>query len=118
MNVSNIIIIIILLAIILSAIKETISHFKGEGNCCGGTAKKPPKKRMKGVPKEVLTLQIEGMHCRNCKNRVEAALNGLDGVVAKVSFAKGEAKILVYEGADKEGIPAEIEKAGYGVKIN
>ena len=34
--ISNLIIILILAIILFFSIRSTISHFKGEGSCCGG----------------------------------------------------------------------------------
>lgn len=36
-------------------------------------------------------IKIEGMHCDHCKAAVENALNGIDGVEAKVNLKKKEA---------------------------
>ena len=41
MNSQNIIIVIILVIIFIPAVKNTITHMKGEGACCGGPKEKP-----------------------------------------------------------------------------
>ena len=38
-------------------------------------------------------VQIEGMTCEHCKNRVENALNRLEGVSAKVNLKKKTAVV-------------------------
>lgn len=39
------------------------------------------------------TLKISGMHCEHCANTVTNALNGLDGVTAKVSLKENCAEV-------------------------
>ena len=37
-------------------------------------------------------MKISGMHCEHCANTVTNALNGLDGVTAKVSLKENSAE--------------------------
>lgn len=53
-----------------------------------------------------LIVHIEGMHCDNCKNRVERHLDDIDGVVAKVNLAKKQAEVSLY----KDGVPDDLIK--------
>ena len=87
----NVIIILILVVLLSFAVKNSIKHFKGEGACCGGGSgsvrtKKPKKKKLDGPVIGKRTIEISGMHCRNCVNSVTRALNSIDGVAAKVSL--------------------------------
>ena len=67
----NWIAIVIIVIILIPAIRTTVKHMKGEGDCCGGPKEKVPKKKMDGPKLRELTVHIEGMHCQNCKNRIE-----------------------------------------------
>lgn len=58
-------------------------------------------------------LEIGGMTCASCANRIEKKLNKLDGVVATVNYATEKAKVTVPEGYDPELLIAEVEKTGY-----
>ena len=115
MNSQNIIIVIILLIIFIPAVKNTITHMKGEGACCGGPKEKPVKKKLPGKPGAKLIIHIEGMKCDNCKNRIERHLNELDGVIAKVKLSKKTAEVSLYQDVDEELIKSTIEKLDFDV---
>ncbi len=115
MNTSNILIVLILAVVLVPALIGTVRHMKGEGECCGGPREKAPKKKIPGKPSSVLKVSIEGMHCDNCKNRVERRLDELDGVVAKVNLARKEAKVYLYSDVSDDVITETITKAGYEV---
>ena len=115
MNSQNIIIVIILLIIFIPAVKNTITHMKGEGACCGGPKEKPVKKKLPGKPRAKLIIHIEGMKCDNCKNRIERHLNELDGVIAKVKLSKKTAEVSLYQDVDEELIKSTIEKLDFDV---
>ncbi|WP_017614037.1 heavy metal translocating P-type ATPase [Nocardiopsis salina] len=66
-----------------------------------------------GAPASV-ELDIGGMTCAACANRVEKRLNKMDGVTATVNFATEKARVSVEDGAAAVGdLVAQIEKAGY-----
>jgi copper chaperone len=50
-------------------------------------ANQDKKKKLKNIIGQK-RVQIEGMTCEHCKNRVENALNRLEGVSAKVNLKK------------------------------
>ncbi len=114
-NTQDIIIVVILAVILIPAVKTTITHMKGEGSCCGGPKEKVPKKKLPGKPKTVYTVGIEGMHCSNCKNRIEKHLNEIPDVIAKVNLSNNTAKVSVYEDTSKEIIKETIEKLDFTV---
>jgi len=111
----NAIIIGILIIIVWRALISAVKHFKGQGGCCGGgdTVKESKKLEDPAIGKKVI--QIEGMHCDNCKNRVEHAVNKLDGVVCKVNLKKKTARVsFSKQPADLE-LKKVIENLGYEV---
>lgn len=111
----NIIIIGILLVVVVIALRSTLKHFKGEGGCCGGGSEvKIKKKKLKQVVQK-RTLLIEGMHCENCKNRVESRLNELDGVSASVNLKTKTAVVSMEKEVSDEKLQQVISKAGYEV---
>ncbi|MCR5587117.1 MAG: heavy-metal-associated domain-containing protein [Lachnospiraceae bacterium] len=115
MKPQDLIIVVILIAILIPAIKSTITHMKGEGACCGGPKEKPVKKKIPGKPKKQYTVYIEGMHCDNCKNRVEKNLDKIEGVVAKVKLSRNLAKVLVYDDTPESVIKETIENLDFKV---
>src|SRR5699024_7907451 len=58
-----------------------------------------------------IQLGIEGMTCAACANRVERALNKLEGVTASVNYATEKAHILGLD--DPEAAIAVVTKTGY-----
>lgn len=63
------------------------------------------------------TLDITGMTCAACANRIEKALNKMDGVNANVNLALENAKVSLDENkAGTEDIVNKINKLGYGVR--
>ncbi|MFK4729461.1 heavy metal translocating P-type ATPase [Agromyces mediolanus] len=60
-----------------------------------------------------IELEIGGMTCASCANRIERKLNKLDGVEATVNYATEKAKVTVPEGYDPALLIAEVEKTGY-----
>ncbi len=58
-------------------------------------------------------LEIGGMTCASCANRIEKKLNKLDGVEATVNYATEKARVSVPEGYDPALLIAEVEKTGY-----
>ena len=61
------------------------------------------------------TLKIEGMSCGHCSARVEKALNGLNGVEAKVDLAAKTAHITLTEEVSDETFKKVVTEAGYKV---
>lgn len=62
---------------------------------------------------ERVELEIGGMTCASCANRIERKLNKLDGVTASVNYATEMAHVDVPAGTDPASLIAEIEKTGY-----
>jgi Cu+-exporting ATPase len=60
-----------------------------------------------------IELEIGGMTCASCANRIERKLNKLDGVTATVNYATEKAKVTVPAGYDPGALVAEVEKTGY-----
>ncbi|MDN3310608.1 heavy metal translocating P-type ATPase [Microbacterium oryzae] len=58
-------------------------------------------------------LEIGGMTCASCANRIERKLNKLDGVTASVNYATEKARVTVPAGYDPALLIAEVEKTGY-----
>ncbi|MFE4000615.1 heavy metal translocating P-type ATPase [Nocardioides sp. YIM B13467] len=71
------------------------------------------------APTTDFELEINGMTCASCANRIERKLNKLDGVAATVNYATEKAKISVAAGStdiDASVLIATVESAGYGAK--
>ena len=60
-----------------------------------------------------IELEIGGMTCASCANRIERKLNKLDGVSASVNYATEKARVMAPEGYDPQQLVTTVEQAGY-----
>ena len=67
----------------------------------------------------IIDLDITGMTCASCANRIEKKLNKQEGVTATVNYATEKAHIETGEGAATDADPyiAIVEKLGYGGSV-
>jgi len=61
-----------------------------------------------------VTLEITGMTCASCANRVERTLNEIDGVVASVNFATEKAAVTYPDDLSPRDLVLSVEQVGYG----
>lgn len=115
----NAIVILILILIAIFAIRGTIKHMKGESPCCGGGGASEIKEKPSKLERPVIgekIVQISGMICEHCVNRVMRALNKIDGVSANVSL-KGKRAVVSYDREiDVNVLKKAVEDAGYTVE--
>ncbi|KJL33875.1 heavy metal translocating P-type ATPase [Microbacterium azadirachtae] len=62
-------------------------------------------------------LEIGGMTCASCANRIEKTLNKLDGVTATVNYATEKAKVELPDGFDPATLIAQVEDIGYSAVL-
>ena len=111
----NIIIICILSVIVLIALFNTFKHFKGEGGCCGGGGTIKENKKLNAPKIGEKEVHIEGMHCDNCKNRVERVINDIEGAACKVNLKKKIAKVEISENINNDVIKKAVENLGFKI---
>lgn len=112
---ANLIIIAIIAILVIAGVFNSIKHFKGESGCCGGGGSKVPAKKLTEPKLGEKVVVIEGMHCENCKNGVERAINKIDGAVCKVNLKKKVANISYSSEIDDELITQKIKELGFEV---
>jgi P-type Cu+ transporter len=61
-------------------------------------------------------LELEGMTCASCVNRIERKLNKLDGVEATVNFATEQATVRYDAPVTVDELVGAVEAAGYGAR--
>jgi len=61
----------------------------------------------------LIELEIGGMTCAACANRIEKKLNRMDGVTATVNYATEKARATVADGLTVADLIAVVEKTGY-----
>ena len=69
-----------------------------------------------GTPRD-LELEISGMTCSSCANRIEKKLNKLEGVTATVNYATEKAKVTFDGDVKPEDLIATVEATGYGAVV-
>lgn len=111
----NAIIIGVLFVIIVIALLRTKKHFKGGGCCGSGSSTVRSTKKLTEPKIGEKIVSIQGMHCENCQNRIERAVNKLDGVVCKVNLKKNNAIITYSREISDSEITEIIEKLDFKV---
>ena len=61
------------------------------------------------------TIKIQGMHCENCKRRVENALKAFGNTEVSVDLKNGEAIIISSSMPDNGAIKNAVEELGFDV---
>ncbi|HJA80868.1 MAG TPA: heavy-metal-associated domain-containing protein [Candidatus Mediterraneibacter intestinipullorum] len=119
---ADIIVIIILVLLIGNAVTYMIRARKSGVKCIGCPAggscsgsRQTPKKKLSGSVVGKKTIAISGMQCQNCVNSVTKALNGLDGVAAKVNLNNGMAEVSCDREVDEADLKRAVEAAGFKV---
>ncbi|HWS31277.1 MAG TPA: cation transporter, partial [Actinoplanes sp.] len=69
------------------------------------------------MPNTLIELEIGGMTCVACANRIEKKLNRMDGVNATVNYATEKATATVGGGITAADLIATVEKTGYTAKL-
>ena len=110
----TIIIIAVLVVLIVFAFRGSFAHFKGEGGCCGG-GDSEPKQKLDGEVIATKIIQIEGMHCENCKNTVEKHINQIAGASAQVNLKKNIAVVQLDRPVDDADLRTAVARAGFTV---
>ena len=65
----------------------------------------------------LVQLDIDGMTCASCANRVEKKLNKVGGVMASVNYSTERATIEADGAITTQDLIEVVEKAGYGAKV-
>ena len=113
----NYVIIGIVVVIVIFAIRSVIK--RGKNGCCGGgecsvKEVKAADQNPEHYPYKAM-VTVEDMHCENCKNKVENALNSVDGVWGTVDLKKKTAEVRMKEAHSELEIREWVNKAGDGV---
>ncbi len=113
----TVVVILVLAVVIFFAGRATIKHSKGEGGCCGGGGTVSAEtKKLDGDVTAVKIIEIEGMHCENCKNSVERSINKIDGAVGKVNLKKNICEVSMDRDISDEALRIAVERLDFHVK--
>ncbi len=117
MNGSTAVILVILLLIVVLGVR---SYMKRLTHGCCGAGGDAPEPKVKVQDKDVrnypyhITIQVKGMHCKNCVRRVENALNQMQGVWAVVDLRQSCVQVRMKQELPRERLLDAIRRLGYG----
>lgn len=120
MNTTTIIIYIIAAVLIVYGVYYTVQKFRGKAksSCCGTPEVKAVRKvddtDESHYPYRYM-LTVDGMKCSGCASNVENSLDNMDGVWAKVSLGRREAKVLAKKEYTKEDFDEALSKTSYKI---
>ncbi|HIU14814.1 MAG TPA: heavy-metal-associated domain-containing protein [Candidatus Ventricola intestinavium] len=117
---ANTIIVVVLVAVLVIGVKSyarKLAH-----GCCGSGDDAPKKVRVADKNPAhypyCVRVSIEGMTCSRCRQRVEDALNRIEGVFAQVSLRESSATVRMKRPVSADEMRRVIAQAGYqAVKI-
>ncbi|KJK12699.1 carbonate dehydratase [Terrabacter sp. 28] len=69
------------------------------------------------MPGATVELDVTGMTCASCANRIERKLNKLEGVTATVNYATEKARVTVPDTVSVADLVRTVEEAGYGATV-
>lgn len=97
-----------------------LKFFKADNNCVlddepAGEINVVSQNEYKGETNMKKEMLIEGMSCMHCSGRVEKALNGLNGVNAKVDLEKKTAYVDLSKDVSDADLTKAVTDAGYEV---
>ena len=104
--VATVIICIVIAVAVVFAARRAVRTFSGDGSCCGRKSDEANYPYATDVP-------IGGMTCERCSAVVENALNGIDGVWARVDLAAKNAHVLSKQPLDMDRVKNVVREAGY-----
>ena len=106
----------ILVVMLALGIRSTIKHFRHESSCCGGGTYKARRKKLNQVIARKV-FSVEGMTCQHCVNRVQEAVNSIEGASGVVNLKKGTVTVSMEREIGDEVILKAVEKAGYAISV-
>lgn len=109
------IIIILIIALLIWALKRSLKCFKGDSPCCKGSHTIKEKKLQSPILGKKI-LEIEGMHCQNCTRHVINAINSIEGASAKVDLDRHLAIVSYDRELNDHELYDVIEEAGYHIQ--
>jgi copper chaperone CopZ len=120
MNTTTIIIYIVAAVLIVYGAYYTVQKFRGKAksSCCGTPEVKSVRKvddtDESHYPFRYM-LTVDGMKCSGCASNVENSLDNMDGVWAKVSLGRREARVLAKKEYTKEDFDEALSKTSYKI---
>lgn len=113
MRAENIASLFIIAVVIAAAALSFARRLTGRAGCCGGAPRARPKPKKLEKPIGRLVVRIDGMRCESCRRSVEQAINGIEGVSARVSLSSASARVSFEREIGYAELADAIESAGF-----
>lgn len=107
-------IIAVLIVVVFIGLRSAVKHFAGKGRHCDDLDCRPKKKKLSKVLYQK-TFHVAGMHCEQCKQRAEEAVNDIQGVAGIVNLKRNKLKVFYETAVDDNVIKSKLECLGYTV---
>ena len=120
MDITTIIIYIAAAALIIFGVYYSVQKFRGKAksSCCGTpevkTVRKVDDTDESHYPYTYM-LTVDGMKCSGCASNVEKSFDNMDGVWAKVSLGRREARVLSKKEYKREDFEEALSQTAYKV---
>ena len=120
MDITTIIIYIVAAALIIFGAYYTVQKFRGKAksSCCGTPEVKSVRKvddtDESHYPYRYM-LTVDGMKCSGCASNVENSLDNMEGVWARVSLGRREARVLTKKEYKREDFEEALAKTAYKI---
>ena len=120
MDITTIIIYIVAAALIIFGIYHSVQKARGKAksSCCGTPEVKSVRKvddtDESHYPYRYM-LTVDGMKCSGCASNVENSLDNMEGVWARVSLGRREARVLTKKEYKKEDFEEALAKTAYKI---
>ena len=109
----NGIVIAILVVTLFIALRNAVKHFARAEGCYGGKVYRTKKKRSGAKFRKIFV--IDGMHCENCKRKLEQCINGREDTVGKINLKKAELTVYSVREISNAEIQTIVARAGFSV---
>lgn len=81
----------------------------------GGGGSVPRQKKVIGKARYRKVMKLEGLHCENCKNSVEKAIDSIEGAAAKVNLKAQTAEVVLEREVSDKQLREVVEEVGFRV---
>ena len=110
------IIFLIIMIIVIFAVKNSLLHFKGKNDCCGGGSMHNIRSRkMKHKMMGSIEIDISGMYCHKCAHKLTQSLHEIEGVSVTVNLEKKNVILSYDRPIDIQEVYDTIQNAGYQI---
>lgn len=106
-------VLLVLIIAVIFALYSSRQHFRGEGDCCGGTHDSETEKCLHHVV-EKRKVFISGIRCQGCQAKIRNTINRVPYLACQ-KITEQQAVIVASLKIDDEEIKNIIENTGYKV---